>query len=458
MGGVIGPEAGPSDAIGGGRSWEDRYLLLLLVLLAGYAAIGKGFAYIGYPPLFIGESVLLCGTVIFIRMNLVFACVTTLPAIVLAVMMAWTLARTLPFVASYGFDAPRDSVLIMYGAFSFIVIALLLHDGRRLGSILDVYRRFLAVFLPVLPILFFLSQYAKDWPPDIPGTEVRSILIGAGEAPVHLAGAAVFAMAGFYRPSILALVGLVSTLLMASSLNRGGMLAFLIPVLGAAILLGKFRALALVLVSGIALFAVAYTAERVLTDPLETAGQTVRQVRPSQFVANIQSIAGQHTDEKLEGSRRWRLQWWDIILDDTIRGGPHFWNGRGYGLNLAVADGYGGGRTAHPLRSPHNVHMTILARAGVTGLALWLLFLIVWFGTMGAAYLHARLSGEQTWAGLFLFIACYTGASLINATFDVALEGPMQGIWFWCLVGFGIGSVMIFRFTRIQPLLRGRSL
>jgi hypothetical protein len=34
---------------------------------------------------------------------------------------------------------------------------------------------------------------------------------------------------------------------------------------------------------------------------------------------------------------------------------------------------------------------------------------------------------------------------MINATFDVALEGPMQGIWFWCLIGFGIGSVMIYR-------------
>jgi hypothetical protein len=36
-------------------------------------------------------------------------------------------------------------------------------------------------------------------------------------------------------------------------------------------------------------------------------------------------------------------------------------------------------------------------------------------------------------------------AILINATFDVALEGPMQGIWFWCLFGFGIGSVMVYR-------------
>jgi len=34
---------------------------------------------------------------------------------------------------------------------------------------------------------------------------------------------------------------------------------------------------------------------------------------------------------------------------------------------------------------------------------------------------------------------------IINAAFDVALSGPVQGIWFWCLMGFGIGSVMVYR-------------
>ena len=44
-----------------------------------------------------------------------------------------------------------------------------------------------------------------------------------------------------------------------------------------------------------------------------------------------------------------------------------------------------------------------------------------------------------------LFVTCYAMSIMINATFDVTLEGPMQGIWFWCLFGFGIGSVMIYR-------------
>ena len=89
--------------------------------------------------------------------------------------------------------------------------------------------------------------------------------------------------------------------------------------------------------------------------------------------------------------------------------------------------------------------MTLLARAGVPGAVLWALLLISWYGMLARAMLTARTRADEQWSNLFLFIACYEAAILINATFDVALEGPMQGLWFWCLFGFGIGSVMVYR-------------
>ena len=89
--------------------------------------------------------------------------------------------------------------------------------------------------------------------------------------------------------------------------------------------------------------------------------------------------------------------------------------------------------------------MTVLARAGVPGLVLWSLVLISWATMMMRAMLVARSRGHKQWADLFLFVICYATSILINALFDVTLEGPMQGIWFWCLFGFGIGSVMIYR-------------
>jgi hypothetical protein len=78
-------------------------------------------------------------------------------------------------------------------------------------------------------------------------------------------------------------------------------------------------------------------------------------------------------------------------------------------------------------------------------LVLWLVLLASWFGMLMKTMLTARVRGHRQWADLFLFTSCYVAAIVINASFDVVLEGPVQGIWFWCLFGFGIGSVMIYR-------------
>ncbi len=54
--------------------------------------------------------------------------------------------------------------------------------------------------------------------------------------------------------------------------------------------------------------------------------------------------------------------------------------------------------------------------------------------------------GEKAWANLFSLLICYWGAFFANATFDVFLEGPMGGIWFWSLYGIGMASVRIYRY------------
>jgi hypothetical protein len=73
---------------------------------------------------------------------------------------------------------------------------------------------------------------------------------------------------------------------------------------------------------------------------------------------------------------------------------------------------------------------------------------------MTRAILTARVRGHERWVELLIFVVCYALAILINATFDVVLEGPMQGIWFWCLFGFGVGSVMIYRAQPFDGLRR----
>lgn len=425
----------------------DRYLALLAIVLLGYALMGKGFAYIGFPPLYVGEIAFLTGIAVFVRSGVLVASLATLPSLVLAATMMWVLARTVPFVSVYGFDALRDSVIILYGGFAFVVIGLLLEDARRIDTVIRYYRTALVVF-PAISVGFWLTKYWADYIPRLYGPNQPIIEITGSSLGTHLAGTAVFALVGYRKVSFLWVVVWIVTLAMLGATNRGAMLAALVPITFAMIMLGRLRSMLTTLAMGLGILGLLYAAEDTFTQYEEAKDSIERPVSAHQIVENLKSVVGQ-SGQQTEGTKQWRLDWWDVIINDTFHG-PNFWTGRGFGLNIADEDGFAGTRSSSGLdrpltRSPHNAFMTLLARAGVPGVVLWSLVLISWSGMMLRAMLVARARGHKQWTGLFLFITCYAMSIIINAAFDVTLEGPMQGIWFWCLFGFGIGSVMVYR-------------
>jgi hypothetical protein len=433
-------------------SANDKYFALIALALAGYALFGRGFAYVGVRPLYVGEIVLFLGIGAALRTRCLLAPLATVPSLFLIIAMTWVVFRTLPYIGTYGFDALRDSVIVMYGIFAFAVAALLIEDPRRINQALTLYDKFASLFVILVPFAFFFSRFMWDYLPRLPGTNSPIVDIRPTEVGVHLAGVALFAIVGFRRMRPGTIIILLFTLTMIAALSRGGALAFFVPVLIAALTMGRFRAIAIMGAACISILSIAYLAESVTGSDSSASGQ--RSFSAHQIVENATSILSE-SDQETEATKQWRLRWWSIIFEDTLHG-PHFWTGRGFGINLADADGFADG--LHPdspsLRSPHNAHMTHLARGGVPGLALWLLVLLSWFAMIVKTVVEARFNGNQKWAALFTFIGCYELAMVIDASFDVALEGPMIGIWFWCLFGFGIGSVMIYRAPVVFRLRR----
>jgi hypothetical protein len=415
--------------------------------------MGKGFAYLGYPPFYIGEIAYCAGILVLLRSGCLVAVFAFGPSLLLAAIMGWTVLRTLPFVGTYGFDALRDSVIIMYGGFSFVVAALLIEDRRRIDTLKRYYGFFTSIFVPAAPILFPLGFYFGEDILTVPGTTVPLIWLSPGEVAAHLAGAAVFALAGFRKPTLVWTTCLLAALVMVSAVSRGAMLAFVIPVALAALMLGKTRLVFGAFIAAVVVLGAAYALQMSYSRYHEARTSSERSVSPAQIVENIKSVLGTG-GAQTESTKVWREKWWRIIVDNTVRG-PYFWTGRGFGINLAAEDGFGNPRNDRPLRSPHNAHMTILAREGIPGVVLWGAFLTAWLGTLLYTMLLARLRGHTEWAGLLLFTASYATACVINGTFDVALEGPMQGIWFWCSIGFGIGTTMIYRFLQDRRLWTG---
>lgn len=419
---------------------NDYYLSMLLFALMGYALLGRGFAYVGFPPLFVGEILLALGLLVLLNSGVLIATFSSLANVMLALLMAWTLVRTVPYVGKHGIDALRDAVVTIYGIYGFIIAGLLLEKPERLRRLIDLYGRFIYLFLLAILILFPLQVAFEDKFPVWPITGVPIVALKPGDIGVHLAGVSLFLLLGFRRFSTIWLILLLGGMAMAAALNRGGTLAILLPL---AIALLMVRANSQLVKLGI-LAAAVVTLALILDIKFEFGDR--RGLSARQIFTNLTSILTSAQTGDLDATKAWRLNWWEKIVNYTISG-PYFWTGKGFGVNLATVDGFQvveAGQGAL-LRSPHNATMTMLARGGVPALILWLLACASWSWTMLKCCWLARVRQDKTWSRFFLFIFGYWLAAMINATFDVALEGPMMGIWIWCLFGIGIAAAMIYR-------------
>jgi O-antigen ligase len=218
------------------------------------------------------------------------------------------------------------------------------------------------------------------------------------------------------------------TFLMAASINRGGMLAML-AALAVPLVLRTSRLWMPLVLTTVLISSIAFV-------DLEFSLGGRRAISPRQLVLNALSIVDRDASDDLSGTREWRLRWWQKIVDYTLFG-DHGWTGKGFGINLHRDDGVATSR-ASILRSPHNGHLTVLARSGLPGACLWLALQSCFAVTMVRALRYARRHGRTGLAALHAWVLAYWAAFVVNASFDVFLEGPQGGIWFWCLMGFGM--------------------
>jgi hypothetical protein len=422
------------------RVVENLFLRLLLTVLVGYALLGRTFAGLGARPVYIGEIVLGLGMLSAVATGWHLRRMRTPSVYLLLTFMCWGAVRTVPYIETYGLNALRDAVVWGYGVFALLLAPVLV--GRALvDHIPALYGR----LLPWLIICAPLWVIVAEWTGLGGMAETTLKLPKPGDAAVHLGGAAAFLLLGVRARRLSAPGGwfaewgalaalLVIGVVAMGSLNRGGLLAFIAATL-VVMILAPLRVGGKLLLAASAVLLVGTiwlgwgASFQVRPD---------RAVSPEQIADNLRSIGGSETGN-LAGTRRWRLLWWNSIIDYTVHG-EYFWSGKGFGLNVAYDDGYQP-YPESPTRSPHNGHLTILARAGVPGLVLWGALQLGFGLTMLAALFRARQANQHHRESLFVWILAYWAAFLVNASFDVALEGPHAGIWFWCIFAYGIALV-----------------
>jgi hypothetical protein len=425
-------------------------LSFLGICLLGYALIGRGFAYLGVAPLFVGEMALgLCMAALVLRGRLSLLGKSPLLYLLLLNMVVG-LSATLPFVGRYGIDAVRDAVLWAYGLFALCVGVLLVQNNWVMSTVRQ-YARFIPLFLCVSPVLLLAGKLIGGAGITLPGSNINLLNIKGGDVAVMLAMIASLLVLGLHRLPELGTAGralgqkrewiwwLLWLFTAGFSIFRvrAGLLAIvaalLILVIGRAAT--RWQKPLLAVVVAISLLAV-FNVQIKLGDQRNT-------ISVQSLLVNLQSITNDTGDAGRDGSRSWRLQWWGDIVNYTI-GGPYFWTGKGYGLNLADADGFQVNDDAS-LRSPHSAHLNILARSGVPGLIVWAALQLTFVGMLVLAYVRARARGQEVWARLNLWVLASWAAFMVNAAFDVYLEGPQGGIWFWSFFGFGMALLEVQR-------------
>ncbi len=423
------------------RTIRGRFVTLLAVVLLGYALAGRGFAYVGAPPLFIGEITLGVGLVAFSTARGWTRVLGDARLWPLLGLCAWGLCRTLPFASADPMNAVRDGMVWGYAAFAVVMASLVVDRPAVLGRLVVLYRRFAKVFLLGIPVAFVLYHFAEGAIPKWPWAgNVGVVQVKEGDVLVHLGGILAFWIAGLGGPISWGwIVVLTLDAAVMGVIDRAGMVAFLAVFAASVAFRPRHRlagrAAATVVVAAALLWA------SNLSVPIP--GGKGRVISFDQELTNLTSTVGDSGNEGLDSNKEWRLNWWKEIRRYTFHG-PYFWKGKGFGINLADDDGFQV-LADHSLRNPHSVHMTMLARGGVPMLALWVAVQATFVGVMGWEMLRARRAKRPMWEGLFFWLAAYWMAFLINGSFDVFLEGPMGGIWFWTVYGTGIGAALVHR-------------
>ena len=418
----------------------DRVLTALGVILLGYALMGRGFAYLGVPPLFVGEIVLAAGLGVVLLARRMPPLAPALPMWILGILLAWVTLRVAVGVPTYGLDAVRDGMIVGYGLYAFVVAGLVMERPERLRVLLERYRVLATVLLLVGWAVYLVVRIAPESIPIWPWTaDVLVVESKAGDLLVHFATVTAFLLLGWKRatPWWLGLAVLGSAVLMVS--NRGGMLAFLLSMGLFWLLKPKTARFGKIAYVGAVLVLVGLAVD---TSGLET-NEGSRSISVEQIWENVASVFGKSDSRALNDTAEWRLQWWSKIVGYTF-GGEYFFDGKGFGLNLATDDKFRVDEE-ESLRSPHNGHLTLLARGGVPTFLLWLLLQGLWFREVLGAWARARRAGHVAWVGFFALCATFWLAALVNASFDVYLEGPMGGIWFWTVFGLAMAGTRLQR-------------
>lgn len=393
------------------------YLRVYLLVMMLYVFLNKGVAYT-----YLVEFLWISGIAMLVLNRKKYYIIWRKETKLLLFFIGLSALYIIKGIPNYSFiDLVRDSFIFQYGWFAFIILLYSNEVSLIWDELFKIYKWF-----PLVALVNFILQYYVPFFETIrPFGGIPILLFKNGDMGVHLLISTLLMLLNLSKLSwkwqLGLLVLIIFDFLTLSAYSRSGMLAYLIgliaylffakgKVVTANNSLKKYIPWALLIV--IPLYLSIQVGENFQG----------RAVGVGQLKENITSMASTADDVTLEKNVIWRILWWTNILDYSFTK-QYFFTGKGLGMSLAQTDDVITGD--EELRSPHNFHLNIMARFGVIIFALWLYWLYLLFKPLFKRKLKTNA----------VAISCILLAFIINASFDVFLEGPMGAFPFWTWVG-----------------------
>ena len=405
-------------------------------LLVGYLCMTKSFAYLGLPPLYLGEMVLGAFLLLKPRVSLgtwagSLLRASPLSSVGLALLLfisygVWQLSRGVHGDSSSTLETLKYFVFNYYSMYLFLGIWIGLQAPHFLPNLVRTMAWFHGVYgLMWLAVLRDMTKV----PPFIPGTELSIFGMPAGGA------VAILGLLCFERN--LRSVWLVLALNLAVTLGmqaRATWLGLAVGMLAWGLLTRRLGRVVATGVAGLAVLGMIELSGVQLGPGRATSfGEVVgRAIAPinmelaKEFSPNAKHAAG---------TVEWREVWWESIWT-SVHSRPMLEAfGHGYGFPLISLAPKAAQKDNEDVRTPHNAFYYALGYTGWVGVAL--------FGALQLAILRLlwrsfRIANEP--AGLvfwFTFMAM--------AGFEGSFETPYRAIPFYLLIGMTMAPGLLLR-------------
>ena len=396
------------------RAYIKLYFLVLLL----YVFFNKGVAYS-----YMAEILLLAGIFILFINRKQFEIGLDRKQIISGIFLIVSFLYILIGVFQYSiFNVLRDSLAFQYAWFAFIIYFFKNEYNFIWQKIIQIYKWAPLVILLNFFLFYFIFLYLQ--PINIFGNQ-NIIIYKNGDKSVHLLISTILMFLYTEKYSRKWLIAntilIVINFLILLAFTRSGSVAYIFALFSfflfskEKILNESLRKLLkyvpIIMIIGMGLF---------IAIDIQGDAQG-RTISLSQITDNFSSIVSSDIDGNLAENKVWRLIWWAKLVNESFTL-PHFFVGKGLGMSLAGNDI---SNTDDNLRSPHNFHLTILARFGYIVFITW----IIWLVSLFKPLFTRKLVGKN------LAITSILLAFIINGSFDVFFEGPMGAFPFWTFVG-----------------------